>query len=182
MLDDAAYNGDASATAGTASFASPNLTWTGDLAPGAAATITFSVTVNNPDTGNHILASTVTSPAAGSNCAAGSTDTRCAGTVTVSSLAIAYTANTATTTPGSVVRFTATFANTGQTPYTGITIAQRRDRGADDATPNGDQTATSGTLTMAPTGAVWTGTSRSAARSRSPARSPSTTPTPATRC
>ena len=52
VLDDASYNGDASATAGSVSFASPNLTWTGNLAVGAAATITFSVTVNNPDTGN----------------------------------------------------------------------------------------------------------------------------------
>ena len=51
------YNGDATATAGSVSYASPNLTWTGNLAAGAAATITFSVTVNNPDTGNKILAS-----------------------------------------------------------------------------------------------------------------------------
>ena len=35
VLDDAAYNGDAAATAGTVSFASPNLTWTGTLAAGA---------------------------------------------------------------------------------------------------------------------------------------------------
>ena len=55
------YNGDASATAGSVSFSSPNLTWTGNLAPGASATVTFSVTVNNPDTGNKILASTITS-------------------------------------------------------------------------------------------------------------------------
>ena len=61
MLDDAAYNNNAAATAGTVSFASPNLTWTGNLAVGATATITFSVTVNNPDTGNKILASTITS-------------------------------------------------------------------------------------------------------------------------
>ena len=37
MLDDAAYNGDAAATAGTVSYTSPVLTWTGDLAPGATA-------------------------------------------------------------------------------------------------------------------------------------------------
>src|SRR6202035_411758 len=30
VLDDAAYNGDAAATAGTVSFANPNLTWTGN--------------------------------------------------------------------------------------------------------------------------------------------------------
>jgi len=39
-------------------YAAPNLTWTGDLVPGAAATITYSVTVDNPDTGGHVLATT----------------------------------------------------------------------------------------------------------------------------
>ena len=34
VLGDAAYNDDATATAGTVSYASPVLTWTGDLAPG----------------------------------------------------------------------------------------------------------------------------------------------------
>jgi hypothetical protein len=63
VLDDAAYNGDAVATAGSVSYASPTLTWTGNLAAGAKATITFSVTVNNPGTGNKILTSTITSAA-----------------------------------------------------------------------------------------------------------------------
>ena len=53
MLDDAAYDNDAAATGtGTVSYASPVLTWTGNLTPGQAATITYSVTVNNPDTGD----------------------------------------------------------------------------------------------------------------------------------
>ena len=65
MLDDAAYNSDAAATAGTVSFASPDLTWTGSLNPGDTATVTFSVTVHSPDTGDHVLASTVTSATAG---------------------------------------------------------------------------------------------------------------------
>ena len=81
VLDDASYNGDAAATAGSVSFASPNLTWTGTLAVGAAATITFSVTVNNPDTGNKTLASKVTSATSSSNCASGSTDARCSSSV-----------------------------------------------------------------------------------------------------
>ena len=74
LLDDAAYNGDAAATAGTVSYASPVPDL--DRQPGArrAATITYSVTVNNPDTGNQVLTNTVTSAAAGSNCPAGSTD------------------------------------------------------------------------------------------------------------
>ena len=69
MLDDAAYDNDAAATGtGTVGYASPVLTWTGNLTPGQAATITYSVTVNNPDTGDKILTNTVTSAAPGSNC------------------------------------------------------------------------------------------------------------------
>ena len=157
VLDDAAYNSDAAATAGSVSFASPNLTWTGNLAVGASATITFSVTVNNPDTGNKILASTITSATTGSNCAAGSGDPPCTATVPVAVLTITNSSDVSTPTPGSVVRFTATFTNAGQVPYTGITIATNITNVLDDATPNGDQTATSGTLTLTSTGISWTG-------------------------
>ena len=73
---DAAYNGDATATAGSVSYAAPVLTWTGNLAVGATATITYSVTVNNPDTGDKILANTVTSAAAGQQLPAGRRPTR----------------------------------------------------------------------------------------------------------
>ena len=79
--------------------------------------------MNNPDTGNHLLAVTVASAAAGNNCPAGGSDPRCASTVGVAQLAIANTANVATATPGGVVGFTATLANTGQVPYTGITVS-----------------------------------------------------------
>ena len=139
------------------SFTSPNLSWTGNLAVGATATITFSVTVNNPDTGNKILASTITSATPGSNCAAGSGDAPCTSTVNVAVLTIVNSSNVSTTTPGGVVRFTATFTNSGQVPYTGITIASNITNVLDDATPNGDQTATSGTLTLTSTGISWTG-------------------------
>ena len=105
VLDDAAYNGDAAATSGTVSYASagagPALTWTGNLAAGATATITFSVTVSSPDTGNKVLASTVTSATAGSNCPAGGTDARCTATVNVQGLTITATANASSATPGS---------------------------------------------------------------------------------
>ena len=39
-------------------YASPDLAWTGDVPAGGTVTITYSVTVHNPDTGNQILAST----------------------------------------------------------------------------------------------------------------------------
>jgi large repetitive protein len=157
VLDDATYNANAAATAGTVSYSSRSLSWTGNLAVGASATITFSATVNNPDTGDDILASVVTSTTAGSNCASGSTDSRCSVSVPVAVLTIVNGANVATTTPGSVVRFTATFTNAGQVPYTGITLTDDATNVFDDATPNGDQTATSGTLTLTATGISWTG-------------------------
>ena len=81
VLDDAAYNDNAAATAGTVSFASPDLTWTGNLAAGATATITFSVTVQNPDTGDTSWPPPSHLRHAGSNCPAGSTDPRCTATV-----------------------------------------------------------------------------------------------------
>ena len=68
VLAAAAYNGDATATTGTVSYASPVLTWTGDLAPGDTATITYSVTIDNPETGGTTLTNTVTSAAVGSSC------------------------------------------------------------------------------------------------------------------
>jgi large repetitive protein len=70
VLDDAVYNSDAAASTGTVSYTSPNLSWTGTVPANGTATITFSVTVNNPDTGNKILASALTSASTGSNCPA----------------------------------------------------------------------------------------------------------------
>src|SRR5206468_4102806 len=62
VLSDAAYNSDAAATAGTVSYAAPVLSWTGNLAVGASATITYSAAVNNPDTGDKTMVNTVVSP------------------------------------------------------------------------------------------------------------------------
>jgi uncharacterized repeat protein (TIGR01451 family) len=83
VLDDATYNADAAATTGTVSFASPNLTWTGSLAVGGSVTITYSVTVKNPVTGDKTMINRVTSTTSGSNCPAGSTDPRCAVSISV---------------------------------------------------------------------------------------------------
>lgn len=53
VLDDATYNGDASAPSGTVSYATPMLTWTGALASGDTVTFSYTVTVTN--LGNHVL-------------------------------------------------------------------------------------------------------------------------------
>ena len=157
VLDDASYNGDASATAGSVAFASPNLTWTGSLAAGAAATITFSVTVNKPDTGNRTLASTITSATAGSNCASGSTDPRCSSSIPVQVLTITATANASSATPGSVVGYTVTVTNSGLTSYTGAAFTDSLSGVLDDAVYNGDASATGGSLSYVSPGLMWTG-------------------------
>jgi large repetitive protein len=92
VLGDAAYDGNATARAGTVSYDAPVLTWTGDLAPGDTVTITYSVTVNDPDTGGRILANTVVSSEPGSDCPAGSADPRCGVTVPVMAGALSLTA------------------------------------------------------------------------------------------
>ena len=158
VVDDADYNGaSATATTGTLSYTAPDLTWTGDLAPGGAAVITFSVTVHNPDTGNHILASTVTSATPGSNCPAGSSDPRCATTVPVSDLIIDFTASASTVTPGGTLVYTATITNAGQTPYYGISVSTGTAALAANVTSDGNVTTSSGTLSIGTAGTVWTG-------------------------
>ena len=159
VLDDASYDNNAAATAGSVSFTSPNLTWTGNLAAGAIATITFSVTVKNPDTGNKSLASTITSSTAGSNCASGSTDPQCTSTVTVlvPGLTIAQSASPGSTTPGGKVTYTITATNSGQTAYTGATITDPLTGLLDDASYGGDATASTGAVSFTSPNLTWTG-------------------------
>ncbi len=144
VLTDGIYNNNAIASSGTVSYISPTLTWTGDLTPGVTATITYSVTVNNPDTGDKLLINTVTTAATGSNCPAGSTDPACTATVIdlVPALTITKTATVSTTTPGSTVGYTITVADTGQTPYAPAQVTDTLSGVLGDAAYNGDATAT----------------------------------------
>ncbi|RDV45894.1 hypothetical protein DOE76_05430 [Leifsonia sp. ku-ls] len=77
VLKDATYNGDHAATAGTATYSAPILSWTGPLAVGATATVTYSVTVKNPADGDHSMVNRIVSNNQGSNCLPGSTDAAC---------------------------------------------------------------------------------------------------------
>ena len=159
VLGDATYNGDAAATAGSVSFASPDMTWTGDLTAGASATVTYSVTVSDPDAGDTTLTNTVRSASPGNNCPAGSTDPRCTATVTdlVPGLDIVTRADTATATPGTVVHYTITATNTGQTAYTGASFTEPLAGVLDDAAYNGDGAATAGSVSFASPNLTWTG-------------------------
>ena len=83
VLRDAVFNGDQAASVGTVRYAQPVLSWSGPLAPSQSATITYSVTVSNPDHGDRRLLNTVVSPSPGSNCDADSTDTACTSDISV---------------------------------------------------------------------------------------------------
>ena len=83
MADDAVYDGDAAASAGSVQLRGPGADVDGDLSPGATATVTYSVTVDNPDTGDKLLIITATSAAAGSSCPPGTTSSPCQVTVPV---------------------------------------------------------------------------------------------------
>ena len=157
VLDDATYNNDAAATSGTVSYAAQALTWTGNLAAAAVATVTFSFTVNNPYSGNGALGLTVTSPTAGTNCPAGSTDTRCTVSIPVSALTIVQTPGAGTAAPGSVVHFTVTVTDSGVTAYTGARFSDPLTGILDDATYNGDAVATAGSLSYTSPNLTWTG-------------------------
>ena len=123
VLGDAAYNGDAAATAGSVSYAAPKLTWTGNLSPGGLGDGHLLRHREQPRHRRPRAHQHRHLDDAGSNCPAGSADPRCTATVTVSQLAIVTTPSAGTATPGATVNETTTITNTGQTPYTGITSA-----------------------------------------------------------
>ena len=119
-LNDAAYDNDAAATGGAVSYAGPVLTWTGNLIAGQTVTITYTVTVNNPDNGDKTLITIAASTDAGSSCPPGSGNTGCSLIIPVltPALTITKTANAATASPGQHVTYTVTVTDSGQTPYT----------------------------------------------------------------
>jgi uncharacterized repeat protein (TIGR01451 family) len=157
VLDDAAYSGGAVADSGAVSYANSAISWTGALASGASAVIRYSVVVNVQPGGDNLLANTVVSSSSGSTCPAAGDDARCTSSIPVARLVLQQSFSQASATPGSTVALTATFTNTGQVPYVGITVSTPRADTSDDATPVGDQTASSGTLSLTAGAITWTG-------------------------
>ncbi|NBE54617.1 DUF7927 domain-containing protein [Streptomyces boluensis] len=76
-LDDATYNGDAKTDTGKVDYDAPRIGFQGDIAPDETATITYSVTVNDPVSGDGKLRNNVDVSSPRSNCEAGSTDPAC---------------------------------------------------------------------------------------------------------
>jgi uncharacterized repeat protein (TIGR01451 family) len=140
VLDDASYNNDAS---NGASYLAPTISWAGALAIGGTQTITYSVTVKNPDNGDHLLKNAVFTPPGVGNCSAGSADPSCSTLTPVQSYRVVKTSTATTVTPGQVVPYTITITNTGEVAYTSgdpATFADDLSGVLDDATYNGDVT------------------------------------------
>lgn len=160
VLDDATYNRNASATAGTTSYDRPTLSWSGPVAVGGTVTVTYSVTVNNPDTGDKVLDNAVVSTVPGSTCPADSADPDCRSVVPAGSYTVTKKASTDTATQGSTITYTVTVTNTGKTAYTTARPASFQDnliQVLDDATYNGDVKATAGTTAYERPNLTWSG-------------------------
>ncbi|WP_410665137.1 hypothetical protein [Amycolatopsis sp. lyj-84] len=157
VLDDAGYQNDGAATIGTVSFASPKLTWTGDLGVGETSTVTYTVKVKNPNTGDNQLKNVVTSETPGGNCPPGSTDPKCGTTTPVSGLLIEKTVDKQSANPGDVVKYTVTVRNTGQTKVSGATFSDDLTQVLDDADYQNDGAATIGAVSFASPKLTWTG-------------------------
>jgi uncharacterized repeat protein (TIGR01451 family) len=166
VTDDATYNGDAavsysgSSTGGTPTVDGNTLTWAGPLAAGEVATITYSFTVNDPDTGDHRLGNAVT-PGGNGVC---ETADGCTTDTPIAAYTVEKTASTKTANPGQAVTYTVKVTNTGQVAYTDDAPASFDDdlsKVLDDATYNGDVT-TGGTVdgnTLSWSGALAVGAS-----------------------
>ncbi|MEV6910114.1 hypothetical protein [Amycolatopsis sp. NPDC051071] len=157
VLDDATYQNDATATPGAVSYAAPKLTWTGTLAVGASAEISYTVKVKNPNTGDNRLKNVVTSETPGGNCPPGSTDPKCGTTTPISGLLIEKSVDKQSANPGDIVKYTVTVKNTGQAKLTGATFTDDLTQVLDDAVYENDATATIGAVSYAAPKLTWTG-------------------------
>jgi fimbrial isopeptide formation D2 family protein len=131
-----------------------SFTITGALPPGSTATVTFAVTINKPDSGDHQLDNFVvpTGTTPPTTCLPG--DTTCT-THPISGLVVSKSAVPVSTTPvveGQVITYTLTFDNsTGKAPADPVDHIDDLSRVLDDATVTTPPTLATGTgLTVGP--------------------------------
>ncbi|MGF2948852.1 DUF7927 domain-containing protein [Microbacterium alcoholitolerans] len=167
VLGNAAYNGDAVATVNGQDAAAPildehELSWTGALAVGETVTITYSVTVNG-DAGGAVLHNSVSGTATPPG-GVPPIETPPAVTehpVSEPGFEVTKTADPASGTrvdPGSVVTYTVTGVNTGETALNSVSIVDDLSSVLENAVYNNDAAATLGETPVAADGSLsWTG-------------------------
>jgi uncharacterized repeat protein (TIGR01451 family) len=121
VLDDADFNG---ALDGPASFSGTTINWTSPLPVGATMTLTYSITVASPDSGDGILLGAVTTPGGlGGNCGPTGAATVCVSKVLISSLSlVTRSAPVTMRDPGDVISYVFTVTNTGHLPVSGVNL------------------------------------------------------------
>ncbi|MCQ4212245.1 DUF11 domain-containing protein [Streptomyces longispororuber] len=160
-LDDATYNDDAQASTGTVSYTSPRISYTGDIPAGQTATVTYSVKVNDPVSGDGKLTNNIVADTPRTNCDAGSTDPNCGITPPIETppkppapvppLDIVNRPETPTAPPCATVRDTITLRNTSGHPRKNASVSFPAKH------VTGTPTASAGTLTKKGSTYYWTG-------------------------
>jgi uncharacterized repeat protein (TIGR01451 family) len=149
VLDDAVYNHDAT---NGATYTAPALRWSGPIDVGQSVTVTYSVKIMAPDTGDKILANVVTTPPQiNGNCVPPTADPQCRIDTPVASYSVTKRASDTSAAPGDRVVYTVTVENTGKVDYTADAPAVFADDLSgvlDDAVYNHD--ATNGATYTAP--------------------------------
>ncbi|KJL30090.1 hypothetical protein RS83_01232 [Microbacterium oxydans] len=112
VLDDATYNGDA--TAG-AVVIGDELSWSGALGVGESVTVTYSVTVDRPENGDRMLRNTVAADGPGGACA---DPAACLVETPVADFQVRKQVSAERASVGDTVHFTVTVTNTGAVPFT----------------------------------------------------------------
>ena len=161
VLDDATYNTDVSATSGTASFGSPNITWSGDLGVGQTATITYTVTMNDPVTGDGQLRNGVVGAGPNSNCTGTAPiDPDCFTLTPLPNVSSEKTlVGPSDPQAGDTVSYQFTVTNNGAGAVSNMAVADDLSGVLDDATYNDDASTTTGVVAFNPATerVVWNG-------------------------
>lgn len=154
VVDDAAYNNDVNATVGAATFNSGNnhVEWNGSLGVGQTATITYSLTMNVPTTGDGRLDNGVVASGTGVNCTEDpAVDPDCRTTTPLPVVASQKTlVSPASPEAGDTVNYQFVITNQGAAAAATVPVADDLTEVLDDATYNNDASATSGTLSYNP--------------------------------
>ncbi|MEV7117131.1 DUF6923 family protein [Kitasatospora griseola] len=109
VLDDATL--DPASLTGGAVAQNGSITWSGPLAAEATHTVTYTVVVNNPDTGNHVLRNAAV-PGGTGTC-----EGDCQRITPVAEFSLSKAAAPASVAPGGIVTYSLTVTNTGEVPF-----------------------------------------------------------------